>query len=197
LSLDVARINMPHVESELRRRRAVAGAAAVVAAIALAFPVLAASPSPSAAPGASAKAHDNGNGRAKGQGAANQAGAKPDKSHAPETPVTLNGPVAKGTDADGQPTLTLEAGGKTYELSAGPPWFWGDKNPLNAYVGKTVTIAGSSEGAGTEVDVETVDGKAIRDPGKPPWAGGPKVVGASHPGYKAWKDAQPGASTAP
>jgi hypothetical protein len=177
------------------RRRLAAGIAAAVAIVALAFPVLAASPTPSASPGASANVHDNGNG--KGKGAANQAGVRPDKSHGPETPVTLSGTIATGTDADGNPTFTLQAAGKTYDLSAGPPWFWGDKNPLNAYVGKSVTVAGNSEGGGTEVDVETVDGKAIRDPGKPPWAGGPKAVGPAHPGYKAWKDAKPAASTAP
>ena len=34
--------------------------------------------------------------------------------------------------------------GKTWQLSAGPSWYWGDKNPLNAYVGKSVGIHRSS-----------------------------------------------------
>jgi hypothetical protein len=55
-----------------------------------------------------------------------------------------------------------------------------------------VTIAGDQEGD-AEVDVDTVDGKAIRAPGKPPWAGGPWVVGPSHPGWKSWMaDGKPG-----
>jgi hypothetical protein len=45
----------------------------------------------------------------------------------------------------------------------------------------------------TELDAETVDGKALREPGKPPWAGGPWVVGESHPGWKDWMaDGKPG-----
>ena len=62
----------------------------------------------------------------------------------------------------------------------------GDKNPLGAYVGKAVTIAGTTRAGDAEVDVETVDGKALREPGKPPWAGGPWVVGPTHPGWKDW-----------
>ena len=40
--------------------------------------------------------------------------------------------------------------------------------------------------SGPEFEVLTVNGKTIREPGKPPWAGGPKVVGPSHPGYAGW-----------
>ncbi len=40
---------------------------------------------------------------------------------------------------------------------------------------------------GTEVDVQTVDGTAIRAPGKPPWAGGWKVQGEKHPGWSQAK----------
>jgi hypothetical protein len=32
-----------------------------------------------------------------------------------------------------------------------------------------------------------VDGKALREPGKPPWAGGWKVVGKDHPGWSQEK----------
>ena len=103
-----------------------------------------------------------------------------------EVPVTVTGTVNQGTDGQGRPTYTLTAGTTTWELSAGPPWYWGDKNPLAAYVGKSVTVAGEAEQGGTELDVDTVDGKAIRAPGKPPWAGGPWAVGPTHPGWKSW-----------
>ncbi len=119
---------------------------------------------------------------------------KPDKADkGPEVDVTVQGTVQQTTDGQGRPAFTLTAAGKTWELSAGPPWFWGDKNPLKPYVGKSVTIAGSTDDGGTELDVETVDGTAIRAPGKPPWAGGPWVVGPTHPGWKPWMaDGKPG-----
>ena len=100
--------------------------------------------------------------------------------------VTVTGTVKQGVDGQGRPSFSLTDGSKTWDLSAGPPWFWGDKNPLKAYVGKSVTVVGSSETGGTELDVETVNGTAIRAPGKPPWAGGPWVVGPTHPGWKPW-----------
>jgi hypothetical protein len=103
-----------------------------------------------------------------------------------EATITLTGIVGTTTDGQGRAHYTLVSGGKTYELSDGPPWFWGDKNPLKAYVGKSVRVTGEMEAEGTEIDVQTVDGKAIRDPGKPPWAGGPWVVGPRHPGWKPW-----------
>ena len=131
-------------------------------AIVVAIPVLAASPAPSGGPG-------NGNGKG------------PKASHEPEVTVTVKGTVAAATAADGSAEYTITADGKTLHLEAGPKWFWGDKNPLKAFVGKSVTIVG--EQSGDEVDVSTVDGKAIREPGKPPWAGGWKVVGKSHPGW--------------
>jgi hypothetical protein len=115
------------------------------------------------------------------------------KDKGPEIDVTVTGTVAQATDGKGRPSFTLTAGTTIWELSAGPPWFWGDKNPLAAYVGKSVTVVGEAEQGGTEVDVDTVDGKAIRAPGKPPWAGGPWVVGPTHPGWKPWMaDGKPG-----
>ena len=119
-----------------------------VALLAIAIPVLAASPQPSEPPGKA---------------------AKPEKG--PETPVSVTGTVRTATDADGRPTYTLTAAGKTWTISAGPSWFWGDKNPLAAYVGKSVTIAGTTHAGDTELEAEKVDGKALRAPGKPPWAG--------------------------
>ena len=104
----------------------------------------------------------------------------------PAEPVSVTGRVAKATDADGRPTYTVTAGGKTWTLSAGPSWFWGDGHPLEAFVGKNVVIAGEARPGETELDVQSVDGLALRAPGKPPWAGGPWVVGESHPGWKDW-----------
>jgi hypothetical protein len=103
-----------------------------------------------------------------------------------EAAVTLSGVVSSTTDGKGRPHYTLASGGKTYELSDGPPWFWVDKNPLAAYVGKSVTVVGEVDDGGTEVEVQSVNGKLIREPGKPPWAGGPWVVGPRHPGWKSW-----------
>jgi len=112
-------------------------------------------------------------------------GKGPKASHEPEVQVTLTGTVSATTAADGSVDYTIAAAGKTLKLEAGPKWFWGDKNPLTAFVGKSVTIVG--EQSGDEVDVQTVDGKAIRAPGKPPWAGGWKVVGQGHPGWSQAK----------
>src|SRR4051795_5123430 len=110
-------------------------------------------------------------------------GPKADK--APEVALTVTGTVARTTDGQGRPSFTITDDSTTWELSAGPPWYWGDKNPLGAYVGKSVTVAGTSEQGSSELDVETVNGTAIRAAGKPPWAGGPRVVGSTHPGWKA------------
>jgi hypothetical protein len=143
-------------------------ALAVVAVVAaLALPALAASPSP----GASAKTEHPGKG--------------PKGSHEPEVAVTLRGVVAATKNADGETEYTLTADGKTVRLEAGPPWFFGDHHPLAGSVGKTVTITGGQ--SGDEVDVETVDGVALREAGKPPWAGGWKAVGSAHPGWSQEK----------
>ena len=143
-----------------------------VVALAVAIPVLGADPSPSANPP----------GQTKSDKAAKP--AKADKG--PEIAVTVTGVVRQGTDDKGRPSFSLTAGGTTWELSAGPAWFLGDENPLEASAGKSVTIVGTHHEGGTDLAVETVDGKAIRAAGKPPWAGGPFVVGESHPGWKAW-----------
>jgi hypothetical protein len=153
----------------------------VLSAVAIAIPVWAASPTPGPDPSSQSQPEKT---------------AKPDKTampedamkpdEAPELAVTAHGTVKATTDANGRSTYTLTDGAKTWDLSDGPPWFWGDKDPLKAYVGKTVTVIGTTETGGTEIDVSTVDGKAIRAPGKPPWAGGPWVVGPTHPGWKSW-----------
>jgi hypothetical protein len=116
--------------------------------------------------------------------------AKPDKADkTPELARTLSGTVASSEDAKGRATVTMTVGGVTWELSAGPKWFWGANNPLAAYVGQSAEVAGTYHQGETELDVDTVNGKALRAPGRPVWAGGPKVVGKSHPG---WKDGKPG-----
>jgi hypothetical protein len=116
--------------------------------------------------------------------------AKPDKpakepkgAKAPENAVTITGTVATRTNADGDTEYTMVAGGKTLVLEAGPRWFFGSDHPLNAIVGKRVTITGSQRAGGDEVDVEAVNGTRLRAPGKPPWAGGWKRVGERHPGW--------------
>ncbi len=148
-----------------------------VALLAIAIPVLAASPS--AAPPKESKSEKPGK------------AAKAEKG--PETAVTLGGTVQKSVDAGDDPTYTMTVSGTTWTLSAGPPWFWGDKNPLDAFVGKSVVVAGTTRAGEAEVDVETVDGTALREPGKPPWAGGPWVVGPTHPGWKdSMADGKPG-----
>jgi hypothetical protein len=115
----------------------------------------------------------------------------------PEAPVTLSGTIGTRTDEDGGTKYTLTVGSTVYELEVGPPWFWGDANPLKASVGKSVTIEGDEEGATSSVEVRVLDGTTIREPGKPPWAGGWKVVGKAHPGWsqeKADRQAAKGAA---
>ena len=148
----------------MARRHLIAGLAVIGLVIAVALPAVAADPS--ASPG-------------KG---------KPDKADkVPKAPVTLTGTVAATTNADGEATYTLRSGSTTYTLDAGPAWFHGDKHPLKAFVGKSVTIAGERAAGSTELEVVSVNGTALREPGKPPWAGGWKRVGAIHPGWSQEK----------
>ena len=114
-----------------------------------------------------------------------------DKPKTPKTPITVSGTVVAETDEQDRTRYTLTAGGRTYELSAGPRWFWGDDHPLRASVGDEVEITGEIAEGSDEIDVETVDGERLRAEGKPPWAGGPKVVGEQHPGWNAWRAAHP------
>jgi hypothetical protein len=167
---------------KIRARRLGLLAGAAIVALAIAIPVVGADPSPSGGPPGQAKPNKP------------EKSAKPDKAaKGPELAVTVTGTVKQTTDGQGRPAFTLTAGTATWDLSAGPPWYWGDKNPLAAYVGKSVVVAGTHHEGDTELDVETVDGKAIRAAGKPPWAGGPWVVGPTHPGWKPWMaDGKPG-----
>ena len=165
-------------------RRALLLAIGLVALVAaLTLPVLAASPAPSGAPAAS-----------------EHPGKGPKASKEPEVAVTLRGVVVATKDANGTTSFSMTVNGRTVQLEAGPPWFWGDKNPLAAFVGKTVTITGDQRG--DEVDVDAVDGTALREPGRPPWAGGWKAVGSAHPGWSKdkadrWQQKQSGNGAGP
>jgi hypothetical protein len=165
-----------------------------VLVLAVAIPVMGADPSPPAAPPGQTNADKpDKSPKPENPGQAKKADKAAKAAKAPEIAVTVTGTVAQTTDAKGRPTFTLTAGGTTWELSAGPKWYWGDKNPLAAYVGKSVTVVGSHHEGETDLSVDTVDGTAIRAAGKPPWAGGPWVVGSTHPGWKSWMaDGKPG-----
>jgi hypothetical protein len=153
--------------SKLTRRPGLLAVGAIIA-LTLSGSVLAASPEPSSgdSPGRSREAKE----------------AKADKG--PELTTTVTGTVVRGTDDKGRPSYSLTAGGTTWELSAGPPWFWGADSPLEASVGTSVTVVGTYHEGSTDLSVDSIDGTAIRAAGKPPWAGGPKSVGERHPGWK-------------
>jgi hypothetical protein len=112
---------------------------------------------------------------------------KAKKEKVEKDPVTLDGTVESSTDADGNTTYTIRSGGTTYTLEGGPSWFYGDNHPLKQFVGDSVTIAGHKAADSNEVDVETVNGSALHEGGKPPWAGGWKKVGEGHPGWSQEK----------
>jgi hypothetical protein len=158
--------------------------AAASVAVSAAPPASSGAPAP--APAASAEASEpDEDGQDSDNGVKPDKAAKPDKGpKTPEHPVTLTGIVGHPS---GQDDFTLVVGISVYRLSAGPPWWLGDANPLAAVVGKIVTIDGEQEDGSAEVDVLAIDGKAIREPGRPPWAGGWKVVGPKHPGWAQWK----------
>jgi hypothetical protein len=168
-----------------RSSRAFASGALVVAsvlALAIAVPAVGQDPTGSPAPVATkAPARSPNPGQLKQQERAAK-GAR-----IPQVPVTLTGKVGTRTDTDGALVYTLTVGGTTYDLHAGPPWWWGDGDPLKGLVGSTVTITGERAEGSTTVDVFTAGGKTLREPGRPPWAGGWKAVGERHPGWAQWK----------
>ncbi len=126
---------------------------------------------------------------------AGQPTGAPGKSSAPgqqkakvaKASITISGTVESATDAGGNAAYTLTDDGTIYTLEAGPHWFFGADYPLKPYLGKSVTIVGERSEGSNEVDVVSVDGQALREPGKPPWAGGWKVVGERHPGWSQEK----------
>ena len=149
----------------MARRHLITGLALVTIFVLVAVPVMAQEPSVKPVP----------------PGQAN----KPEK--VAKTPITVSGTVEEATDADGRPSFTLRSGGTTYTLDGGPAWFYGNDHPMKGYVGQSVTIVGEVAEGSTEIDVETVNGNALREPGKPPWAGGWKLVGERHPGWSQAK----------
>ena len=155
---------------------------------AFALPVVGQDPSPSASadkPGNGPPAEKPGNGPP-----ADKPGKGPKESKAdkvPESPVTLIGRLGTRTNAQGETEYTLTVGSTVYVLHAGPPWWWGEDHPLAGLVGESVTITGEAAEGSTDVDVFTAGGETIREPGKPPWAGGWKRVGEKHPGWAQWK----------
>lgn len=140
----------------------------LILALAVALPALAADPTPSSGPSASA---------------GTDKGDKTKAARARSVKVTLNGSIVATRDAASRTTYTLQSGGKTWTLHAGPDWFFGDKYPLKRFIGKSVTVIGDTHEGTAEVDVVSIDGTAIRAPGRPPWAGGWKHVGKLHPGW--------------
>lgn len=126
-----------------------------------------------------------------------------DPTDAPEpASEDRTGTVEKTTGPDGDVEYTLG----DVRLSVGPPWFW-DISPLASFVGKSITVTGATDdgtppasapdaakGDGApSFDVFSIDGKVIRSPGKPPWAGGPAVVGEKHPGFGHGPETAPAA----
>jgi hypothetical protein len=109
------------------------------------------------------------------------------KDKTEKAPITLNGTIESATDGDGKTSYTLQDGGKTYTLGAGPAWFFGDNHPLKPYVGKSVNVEGEIAEGSSDVDVISIDGVALREAGKPPWAGGWRRVGEAHPGWSQEK----------
>jgi hypothetical protein len=106
---------------------------------------------------------------------------------ASEQIVTLSGTVGTRTAADGTTEYTLTNENTVLSLDAGPAWFFPNAYPLAPYVGQQVTIGGEQREGSTSVDVLSVNGTALREPGKPPWAGGWKRVGERHPGWSQEK----------
>jgi hypothetical protein len=106
---------------------------------------------------------------------------------APAADVSLTGTVGTRAAPDGTTEYTLTNGDTVLSLDAGPAWFFGNSYPLAPFVGQQVTIAGEQREGSTTVDVLSVNGTALREPGKPPWAGGWKTVGEQHPGWSQEK----------
>jgi len=120
------------------------------------------------------------------------------------------GTVEATQDADGAFEYQLNDGTSVIELSVGPPWFYGDDHPLADLVGQQVSVSGEVDD-GTPAseadsranadgqpsfDVFTLNGTELRTAGKPPWAGGPAVVGERHPGHAGWARGQAAADAA-
>jgi hypothetical protein len=176
--MDVARSASNNARVSKPNRRLVVVAGALVALLVIAVVPTLGADDASPAPASSGKPDKPGNGKAP-----KEAGIA----------VTVTGTVKAAKDEKGRPTYTLTAGGTTWTLAAGPSWFAGANDALKKVAGSSVEIKGTHAPGSTELDVESIDGVAIRAAGKPAWAGGPWTVGASHPGWKDWMaDGKPG-----
>jgi hypothetical protein len=156
-----------------------AGVGASVMALAVVLPAAGQDPTASSAPAATE------------QPAKSPKPGKPEKAAKElkgiEVAVSLTGRVGTRTDTDGDTVYTLTVGSIVYDLDVGPRWWWGEKDPLKGLIGDTTTITGERSEGSTDVDVFTAGGTTLREAGKPPWAGGWKVVGERHPGWAQWK----------
>ena len=194
LALDARAREDPSVKSPRRAALVVlliAAAALLVAGLSVAMPAAGADPSAKPSQKADRPKSDKPAQAKDKQAQAKDKAEKADQD-GPETTITVRGPIAKTTDAEGETSYTLTANGKTYRLEVGPPWWWGANNPLASKAGGVHDVTGEVEGSSNEIDVLSIDGTAVRQPGRPPWAGGPKEVGSKHPGWKAWKAAHDG-----
>lgn len=134
------------------------------------------------------------------------AGQDPDDE--PEAAVeSRTGTIEAVTDDDGDTEYELTDAEGTVRLSVGPPWFWGKAHPLDGVSGDVTVTGQTDDGTPPEhanaanradgepsFDVFTLNGHEIRAAGKPPWAGGPAVVGPPHPGHAGWSRGQANAS---
>jgi hypothetical protein len=120
---------------------------------------------------------------------------------------TLTGTIVVLPDADGVNEYYLQlADGSRLKLSVGPPWYWGSTNPLAEYVDQVVEVQGyiddgvpderaadvAKDRAVVEVslDVRVIGDETLWTTFRPPWAGGPGVVGEVHPGFAGWSRGQ-------
>jgi len=124
---------------------------------------------------------------------------------------SLTGTVIAVVDTEGVTEYFLElADGTQVKLDMGPAWFWTSGGPLAGLVGQEVTLGGHlSDGVPNEnasdvakehatgeeaFDVHFINGEPLWITSRPPWAGGPAVVGETHPGFEGWSMGQAAAA---
>ena len=91
------------------------------------------------------------------------------------------GTIATQPATDGTTAYVLQTATGTVVLDVGPPRYWGENHPLAPLVGQTVTVTGVQKAGADRFAVFTVNDQVIRDPGRPPWAGGWKADGQKAP----------------
>jgi hypothetical protein len=119
----------------------------------------------------------------------------------------LTGTIVAVVDADGVSEYYLQLDdGSQLKLSVGPPWYWGSENPLAEYVNQVVEVQGYDKTgvpdeqaadiakkravAEASFDVRVIEDETLWTTFRPPWAGGPAVVGEVHPGFAGWSRGQ-------